>query len=110
MRVVVVNSESMGRGDEELGKLLIPKFLNTLCKCETKPDVILFYNSGVKLLTQAGAIQEALKTLEEAGVELIACGTCVSYFGLQDRILVGRVSSMDEIVATMMKADSVVTI
>ena len=109
-KVVVLHSDTMGRGDDELGKLLVPKFLNSLWKCETKPDAILFYNSGVKLLAEGGAILEALKNLEASGVELVACGTCVSYFKLNDKIHVGRVSGMDEIVTTMMQAESVVTI
>lgn len=110
MKAVVVNSEAMGNGDPELGRTLILKFLNSLRRSETKPDVILFYNTGVRVLCQPGAVLEALQDLQASGVELIACGTCVSYFQLQDRILVGRVSNMDEIVATLMKADSVVTI
>ncbi len=109
-KVVVLHSDTMGRGDDELGRMLIPKFLNSLWKNDAKPDVILFYNSGVKLLAERGAILEALRNLEASGVELVACGTCVSYFKLNDEIRIGRVSGMDEIVTTMMQAECVVTI
>ena len=110
MKAVVVASDAMGHGDDELGRTLIPKFFNSLWKSETKPDVILFYNTGVKLLAEAGSIREVLAALEGSGVELVACGTCVSYFGLNEQIKVGRVSGMDEIVQTLMKADCVVRV
>ncbi len=110
MKVVVVASEAMGRGDTELGRQLMVKFLNSLWKHPQKPDAMIFYNSGVKLLTARGAVLEALTALSDAGVDLVACGTCASYFQITEKILVGRVSGMDEIVDLQLRADSVITV
>lgn len=109
-RVVIVNSCSMGKGNEELGRSLTGVFFRKLWASETKPEAIIFYNEAVKFLAQGSAVLDALTALADLGVDLVACGTCVGYFELKDRIVVGRVSNMDEIVSQLMSADSVITI
>jgi len=78
MQIVVVNSDSMGRGDAELGTQLIGSFLRKLWAQESKPDAVIFYNSGVKLMAHGSGVLDGLEGLAAAGVDLVACGTCVA--------------------------------
>lgn len=109
-KIIVINSEIMGKGNDELGRKIMASFLRKLTLQESYPEAIIFYNTGVKLVAVGTPILAELKSLEERGIDLIACGTCVSFFELQDKILVGRVSDMQEIVTHLTKADKVVTI
>ncbi len=109
-KTLIINSEFMGHGSEELGRQLIGSFLRKLWGMDNKPEKILFYNSGVKLLARGSSVLEALDGLQQAGVDLIACGTCVTYFDLKNRIMVGRVSSMDEIASCIVSNRATVTI
>jgi selenium metabolism protein YedF len=108
--VVVVGSEQLGRGDDGLGAKLLGNFLRTLTAQDPKPDTIVFYNAGVKLLAQGSSSLEALKQLDDAGVDLLACVTCLEFFGLTDKLAVGHVSNMREIVQHLMAAAKVITI
>lgn len=108
--VIVVNGDGMGSGSEELGKTLIGAFLKKIWASDDKPETIVFYNAGVKLLAKGSAVLDALSALADLGVELLACGTCVNYFELKEQIQVGRISNMEEITSTFMKADSVITV
>ncbi len=110
MRIVVINSETMGRGDSELGQRLLGSFLRKLWARPQKPDVIIFYNSGVKLLARGSTVLDALKGLADAGVDLVACGTCISFFQLKDSLEVGRIGDMEEIAGLFMTADHTITI
>ena len=105
---IILNSESMGKGNDELGKKLMGSFLRKICMLDNKPDAILFYNSAVKLLAKGSSVLDALYSLSDAGVDLIACGTCVSFYELDDNIEVGRVSNMDEIVRTLQKSEKII--
>jgi selenium metabolism protein YedF len=109
-KIFVINSESMGNGNFDLGKQLMVNFFRKLAFQDFLPQGIIFYNAGVKLLAQGSSILPELDALEKKGVDLIACGTCVNFFGLQEKILVGRVSNMEEIVSHLCKAERVVTI
>lgn len=108
--VIVINSDGMGKGSDELGGRLIAKFVHQLTGITPHPDAILFYNGGVRLLAPQSALLPALQQLERAGVEIVLCGTCVQHFGLTGRTGAGRVSDMREIAATMMAAERVVTV
>lgn len=109
-RTIIISSNTMGEGSEELGAKLIASFLRKVWGMEQKPAKILFYNSGVKLLAEGSGVLDALDSLYSAGVDLIACGTCVTYFNLKDKILIGRVSDMNEIASSMLDSDKVITI
>lgn len=108
--VIVLNSDTMGKGSDELGGRLIVKFLHQLAGITPAPDAIVFYNGGVRLLAAGSAVLPTLQQLERDGIELIACGTCVEHFGLAGRTGAGRVSDMREIATTLMAAERVVTI
>ncbi|MDD5088793.1 MAG: sulfurtransferase-like selenium metabolism protein YedF [bacterium] len=109
-RTLIISSEHFGRGDNELGAKLMGSFLRTLLSGERRPDKIVFYNSGVKLLAQGSPVLDALDELNKAGVLLVACGTCVGHFKLDEKIRAERVSNMREIAAILMESESVVTV
>lgn len=109
-KVVVLNSNKMGQGDEELGTRLMVNFLSRLIDAELKPQMILLYNSGVKLAAKGSPVLESLQSLENLGIEIISCGTCVNFYGLADQIEAGRVSNMPEIVKVLTETKTIVTI
>ena len=109
--VLVVPSEFMGRGEHaELGQILVRGFFHTLGEVEPLPDTIIFFNSGVKLVVEDSPVLEDLQELRERGVEILACGTCLGYYGLKEKIAVGEVSNMYTIAETMLRAGKVVNL
>jgi intracellular sulfur oxidation DsrE/DsrF family protein len=85
-------------------------FLRKLWSYAQKPETIVFYNSGVMLLAQGSPCMDALDGLFQAGVDLVACGTCVAHYQLRERLAFGRVSDMQEIVSLLMQAEKVITV
>lgn len=110
MQVVIINSDTLGRGDEEVGATLLGTFLRKMLASLKKPDYIIFYNSGVKLMNRSSRILDILDGLERSGVELLACGTCVYKVCNSKSLPVGRISNMDEIADLLLKADKVITL
>ncbi len=109
--VIFIASDIVGRGENRaLGGLLMQSFLNTLGAFNRKPESLLFMNDGVRLVCQGSAVIGELKQLEEHGVELLACGTCLSRLGLTSKVAVGRISNMYDIASTMMRAAKVISI
>ena len=98
----------MGNGDDELGKILIKGFIYALSQMETHPDTILFYNGGAKLTTEDSESLEDLKKMEEEGVEILTCGTCLKHYGLMEKLMVGKVTDMYTIAERMTGADKVI--
>ena len=109
-RAVVIKSESMGVDPPELGDRLMASYLRKVCQADPRPSSIVFYGSGVKLLVEGSPVLDALEILRDAGVDLVACGTCLGFFELKDKLRVGRVSNMDEIISILTKSDHVVTL
>lgn len=101
---VVISSEAMGNGDDELGKNLMKAFIFALTNVNPTPDNIIFYNGGAHLTVEGSASLEDLKNLEKAGVNIMTCGTCLNFYGIADKLQVGQVSNMYDIAQTM--ADS----
>lgn len=108
--VVTIHAETMGRGDDTLGAKLMGSFLRTLSTVEEKPDAIVFYNAAVRLLAPGSPHLDALKVMDAAGVDLLACVTCLEFYSLTDRLAVGAVSNMREIVQRTMGASKVLTV
>lgn len=106
--VVAVGSDRMGEGSEELGRILIKSFIFALTQLDDLPDKILFYNGGAKLTVEGSESLEDLKTLEEQGVEIQTCGTCLDYYGIKDKLAIGGVTNMYSIVETLQNAMSVI--
>ncbi len=93
-KVVYINSETVGKGDERLGGILMANFLRTLGDSAEKPVAIFLINGGVKLAAEGSPVLDHLAHLEETGVEVLSCRTCVEWFDLEQKIEVGRISSM----------------
>lgn len=106
--VVVLSSDQMGGGSEELGKALMKGFVVALTKLDRLPETILLYNGGAKLAVSGSDSLADLKILEEQGVEILACGTCLNYYGIADQLGVGTVTNMYEIAEKLTGAKSIV--
>jgi selenium metabolism protein YedF len=106
--VVFIASETIGEGDNKLGRILMEGFINTLLEQDRIPDRILFMNGGVKFTIQASAVSNTLKKLTDRGCEILVCGTCLEFFSLTDKFSVGTVSNMYDIQQTLLTASSVV--
>lgn len=106
--VVVVSSDRMGSGNDELGKVLIKGFIFAVTQLDTLPKTMLFYNGGATLTTEDSDSLEDLKSLEAQGVEILTCGTCLNHYGLTDKLKVGEVTNMYVIAEKMTQADLIV--
>jgi len=106
--VIVLGSNTMGNGSDELGEILMKGFVFALTKQSTLPQTVLLYNSGVKLASEGSDSIPDLKVLEEEGVEILACGTCLSYYELTEKLQVGSVTNMYEIAEKMTEAGFIV--
>ncbi|HJC46837.1 MAG TPA: sulfurtransferase-like selenium metabolism protein YedF [Candidatus Lachnoclostridium pullistercoris] len=106
--ILVISSDSMGEGDEALGRLLMKGFLYAMVEQERLPEKILFYNSGVFLTTEGSGVLEDLQEMERRGVRILTCGTCLNHFNLLDRLQVGEVTNMYEIAQCMMQAERII--
>ena len=106
--VVAVGTATMGTGDDELGAILMKGFLYALSQRNELPGAMLFYNGGAKLTTEGSASIEDLKSMEAQGVEILTCGTCLDFYGLKDKLLVGGVTNMYAIVEKLMNAPKVI--
>ena len=108
--VLLVPSETMGRGDDGLGQILIRSFCHVLTAITPQPDTIIFLNSGVRLVIGASPVLEDLQGLATQGVEILACGTCLGHYELKEQVAVGRVSNMYTIAETLLGASKVVSL
>jgi selenium metabolism protein YedF len=106
--VVAVGADHMGEGDNELGHILIKGFLFALTTQERLPDVALFFNGGAKLTCEGSESLEDLKKLEKQGVEILTCGTCLDFYHLTDKLAVGGVTNMYDIVERQMNAARII--
>lgn len=106
--IVVIDSDKMGDGDEEFSKTLLKGFIYALSSQDIPPAKILFYNTGVRITTEGSASIEDLKVLEKAGAKIYSCGACLNNYGLTEKLLVGEVTNMYDIVSYLMEADLVI--
>ena len=106
--IVVIDSDKMGDGDEEFSKTLLKGFIYALSSQDIPPAKILFYNTGVRLTTEGSASIEDLKVLEKAGAKIYSCGACLNNYGLTEKLSVGEVTNMYDILSYLMEADLVI--
>jgi intracellular sulfur oxidation DsrE/DsrF family protein len=104
-RVLVLGSEGMGRGDDELGRTILANFLKSLVAKPLRPDKIVCWNAGVKLLAADSPTVGVLQDLEGIGVEILVCKTCVEHFGLQGSLRAGEVATMPIISDLLLRSD-----
>ncbi len=108
--VLLFTRNGLGDAPEGLQQTLAVKYLSLLAQEDEKPSQILFYTEGVKLVCEGSPVLGWLRSLEEAGVELIVCSTCLEYFGLTEQVRVGKVGGMFGILAAMQQADKVISL
>ena len=106
--VVFIASETLGQGDDKLGRILMEGFINTLLEQDRIPDRILFMNAGVKFAVQGSAVLKTLGKMTDHGCEILVCGTCLEFFSLSDKLSVGTVSNMFDIQGALLEAASVI--
>jgi selenium metabolism protein YedF len=102
--VLLIDADSLGRGSEELGRILMRSFLQTLEQSEVRPEKIIFINSGVKLACEGSPVLEDLQEFAAKGTEILSCGTCLEFFGIKSKLKVGKVSNMFEIINSLGQA------
>jgi intracellular sulfur oxidation DsrE/DsrF family protein len=108
--IILITREGMGCAETPLQMKLLDTYLDLLLRNGTLPAAICFYTGGVKLVVEGSPLLERLSSLEKAGVRLIICSTCLSYFGLIEKVKVGIVGGMADILEAQVKAAKVVTI
>ena len=108
--ILFISSDVIGRGENiELGNLLMQKFLHEVGEHPEKPDTIVMMNNGVKLVKEDSLAFGELKQLEEQGVDILACGTCLSRLGLSESVAVGKASNMRDIADILLTASKVLS-
>jgi len=108
--VVVFSKNYLGEGSEELGKILINGYLETLIADEKYPRKMMFFNSGALMTIKGSPQEEVLKEFEEAGVEILVCGTCLDFYKKTDELAVGKISNMLEIQDAMIEATKILNV
>ena len=108
--VILIANEGMGKADLELQTKLVGTYLKLLVENNYLPNAICFYTDGVKLVVNGSPVLDQLQQLEQKGVRLIICSTCLNYFGLIDKVQVGIMGGMLDIVEAQAKATKVITL
>jgi selenium metabolism protein YedF len=106
--LVVLSGNVMGTGDDKLGTSLMKAFVFALTKQDQLPDTILCYNTGAYLTCEGADTLEDLKLLESEGVTILTCGTCLDFYGLKEKLAVGGVTNMYDIVERMENAAQII--
>lgn len=107
-RVILIGSDRLGDGPEELGRLLMKNFIITLLDVAETPDRMLFVNTGIFLTTEGSEVIEALEKLGNLGVEILSCGVCLDFFHRREKLRAGSITNMFTIAESMLRAGSVV--
>jgi len=107
--VIVINNRGMGHGSRALGLEILQTFFNKTAAFD-QLEAVVFYNSGVKVVFEGSELLPVLSTLVERGIDLVSCGTCVNKFAHPEKVQVGRVGSMDDIIVLLAKAEKVITL
>jgi hypothetical protein len=107
---VLITQDGMGHADTELKHKLVRTYLDLLSLEDPLPDTICFYTEGIRMVIEGSPVLEELGALQRQGVRLIVCRTCVDHFGVADKVRVGEVGNMKEILTAQWDAEKVVTI
>jgi len=108
--IILITRYGMGDAEQELQLKLITTYLKLLDDSNVNPAAICFYANGVRLVVDGSPVLETLKALETKGVRLILCSTCLNYFNLTDKVQVGIVGGMTDIIEAQRRADKVITL
>lgn len=105
---VLIASDRLGEGDDELGRKLMKGFIKVIPELAQRPECMIFINGGAHFVAEGSEVLEVLKGLEQNGVQILTCGTCLDHFRIRDKVAVGNISNMLEIASTLASADRVV--
>lgn len=108
--VYLISQDTLGHGNAELGAILMKSFMYTLLEREPRPQAILFVNSGVKLTVEGSPVIDHLTQMENQGVQVLSCGTCLDFYNAKDKLAVGGVTNMFTIVDELSSAARAVTL
>jgi len=108
--VVLITAEAMGRGADDLGRLLLKGFVFSLTRLDPPPEAVVFLNGGALLTAEGANSVPDLKTLVENGSEILTCGTCANYYKTAETLAVGKIVDMTAITDLLAKASGVITI
>ena len=103
-----LTADTMGQGDDELGRLLMKNYLFTLTEMVSVPDKILLVNAAVKLVCEGSDAIEALEKIACMGTDIAACGLCLEFFGLKEKLQVGRTTNMLEVAESLQTAGRII--
>jgi len=106
-KVILIQSERLGKGDDQLGTMLMANFLRLLGESKEKPETLVFWNTGVRLVCEDSYVLGHLKRLEDQGVEILACTTCLEYFDLVDKLKVGKPTTMVKSIQSVLNSEIV---
>lgn len=106
--VYLITSDKIGSQDQELGDRLMNTFFLKLIQGNNRPSHILLMERGVQLLLPDSPCLDPIKVLEGRGTEILACQTCLDYYGMKEKMAAGKVSNMPEIIETMQTAGKVI--
>ena len=106
-KVILIQSEGLGKGDDKLGMLLMANFLRLLGESQAKPSALVFWNTGVRLVCEGSRVLEHIKKLDGQGVEILACTTCLEYFDLVEKLKVGKPTTMLKSIQSMLNSEMV---
>ncbi len=109
-KTLFIGSNRMGSGSDELGEKLMTAFLYTLTEINTPPTCIIFMNSGVYLCVEGSDSLDNLIKLNNKNIEILVCGTCLNFFDLTDKLRVGKISNMYDIVEHLLGSEPVLSI
>lgn len=107
---IVVSTDKLGFGNDELGTLLMKSYMYALSENDRVPDDLIFLNGGVKLTTDGSECVESIKRLQDKGVNILSCGTCLDFYNIKDKLLVGEISNMYTIIEKMNTAENTIKI
>ncbi len=108
--ILVFTHNGLGHAPEDLQQKLAAKFLQLTLDANTLPAKILFYTEGVRLACEGSPVLDQLRAMKDRGVELILCSTCLDYFSLRDKVAVGIVGGMPDIIEAMNAAEKVISL
>jgi selenium metabolism protein YedF len=108
--IFIISTNVLGQGDKKLGETLMEAFMYTLVDSAPKTEKIILLNEGVKLAIDGSPVVEALEVLQNKGVKIFSCGTCLNFFQLKDKLKVGSITNMMEIVESITNSEKVIWI
>jgi selenium metabolism protein YedF len=108
LQILLISSDAFGRGSDDLGQVLMRSFLHTLNEVSPLPDKIICLNSGVKLVVEGSSVLDDLRALEKKGIRILACGTCLGYYEIKEKIRVGQISNMYDIAESLLGAEKII--